>query len=114
MIAVALGQRPEVARRQGMYKLAAKFMLRVHEDGAVSRVPGEHDIERARRMFPEMQIRVLVEEGMQLSNLRMQGQLRARRGLSWAHPTKKELLARYQRCLEVLDLRYEPLRPKAA
>jgi hypothetical protein len=57
MIDVALGQRPRFPRRQGSYRLAGKFMLRVFHDGIVARVPDAADIRRLKTIFPDARVR---------------------------------------------------------
>ena len=69
---LATGRRPDFPRREGRYKIAAKFMLRVFEDGIVRGVPTEEDIARVRRDFPDTFVNLLVEEGQRLAHLPFQ------------------------------------------
>ncbi len=66
---LALGRRPSMPHRQGHFRLAGKFMMRVFEDCVVTRVPGQEDIARVRAAFPEAMIRLMVEKGQRLSRL---------------------------------------------
>lgn len=68
-IDLALGRRPSMPHRQGGHRLAGKFMMRVFQDCVVTRVPGPEDIARARAEFPEVMVRLMVEEGQRLSRL---------------------------------------------
>jgi hypothetical protein len=50
--------------------VAAKFMMRSHEaDGVVQRVPSQDEVDRLRRLMPELMVQVLVPEGCRLSQL---------------------------------------------
>lgn len=65
---LALGQRPQLVRGEGRYRIAAKLMLRIFaEDGVVTRTPGEADIEAVRRQFPGTLVTPTVELGQRLS-----------------------------------------------
>lgn len=65
---LALGQRPQLVHGEGRYKIAAKLMLRIFvNDGIVTRIPGEADIEAVRQRFPGTLITPSVELGQHLS-----------------------------------------------
>lgn len=69
-IRLALGQRPDLPDRSGRHRVAAKFMMRSHEaDGVVQRVPSQDEVDRLRRLMPELMVQVLVPEGCRLSQL---------------------------------------------
>ena len=69
MVDVALGREPDMPHREGPYQVAAKFFLRAYRDARVTAVPSEHAIARLCERLPGTKIRVLVEEGLQLSDL---------------------------------------------
>jgi len=66
---VSMGRRPDFPRFDGPFPMAAKFMPRTYQDARVVRVPGQRDIDRLRRRFPELLVDPHVTEGMQLSDL---------------------------------------------
>ena len=69
---LALGREPEFCLNQGKYQRAAKFLLRKYADAAVIRVPTDAEIGAIEEEIADSTIKVLVEEGMQLSDLRDQ------------------------------------------
>ncbi len=72
MVNLGLGRAPAFPHRQGDYRMAAKFMLRVFQPGRITRIPSQADLERLQTRFPESCVRVLVEAGQNLSTLRFQ------------------------------------------
>lgn len=69
LVEVALDKKPEFPHREGEYKVAAKFYYRVFEDGVVTNIPTEEDIEHIRNEIPGLRIKIWVEEGTRLSEL---------------------------------------------
>jgi hypothetical protein len=115
MIDIALRQRPRFPRRKGCHRLAGKFMLRVFHDGIVARVPDATDIRRLRTIFPDARVRVIAHEGMRLSELRLQDSYSFEVAeIFLGARDQKQLLENYRRAVEVLNFRFEPLRPEAA
>lgn len=115
MIDLALGRRPDMPHRQGRYRLAAKFMVRVFGDGIVTRVPDRADVERVESAFPGTRFRLIAYEGERLSGLPLQDSYSYELAeiFMGAH-TQKELLANYRKALEILDYRVESLPREAA
>jgi biotin carboxylase len=107
-IDLALGQEPKFPHRQGQYRVAAKFMMRTFEDGVVMRVPHASDIETFKRRYPEALIRLMVDEGTQLSHLAYQDSYSFEIAeIFLGAESQKELLAKYRAALE-LPFRFEP------
>ena len=69
LVNLCLGKKPEVMQKNGSFSIASHFMLRVFEDGRVTRIPSEKEIHMAQEMFPDTQIKILVQEGDRLSEL---------------------------------------------
>jgi hypothetical protein len=69
---LALGREPEFCLNQGKYKCAAKFLLRKYADATVSRVPTDADIRAIEGGIADSTVKVLVKDGMRLSELRDQ------------------------------------------
>lgn len=67
---IALGRKPDFPRWEGPYNVSIKFMLRRFEDGIVTRVPTEEEIEQIERDYPGTRIQIEIEEGDRLSELR--------------------------------------------
>ncbi|WP_404385412.1 acetyl-CoA carboxylase biotin carboxylase subunit family protein [Caenispirillum salinarum] len=71
-IDLALGRDPAYCRDEGRYKQAAKFLLRRYEDAVVERVPSEDEIQAVEERFPGCKVKISVNEGDRLSDLRDQ------------------------------------------
>lgn len=69
MIDLGLGQPPEMPHRLGKDNAAAKFMVRLHEDALVTRVPTRGEIDAVQAEVPDTLILIDVETGMRLSEL---------------------------------------------
>lgn len=115
MIDVALGRHPNLPHRQGRHRLAAKFMLRAHEDGIVTRLPGPADTFRVQGMFPDTEVRLMALEGAQLGDLALQDSYSFEIAeIFMGAPNQAQLLESYRTVLDMLDFRYQPLQPEAA
>jgi hypothetical protein len=113
-IDLALGRRPEFPHRQGRYRVAAKFMLRIFEDGIVEHVPHATDIEHFKRRYPEALVRIMVDEGTQLSHLTYQDSYSFEIAeIFLGADSQRELLDKYRAALE-LPFRFKPARLRAA
>jgi biotin carboxylase len=73
-IGIAIGRRPEFPRHDGKYRHAAKFMLRRFEDGIVQSLASPEEVQRIEREHPGVLIKLAVDEGQRLSDLRPQDQ----------------------------------------
>jgi biotin carboxylase len=69
---LALGHRPHFPHGEGRWPSAAKFMLRLFQDGQVKRMPSSTEIHHMQARYPEAMVQVLVEEGQRLSHMRFQ------------------------------------------
>lgn len=115
MLDVAMGRRPDFPHRAGRYKVAAKFMLRLFEDGVITRLPSADDIARVEERFPGTRVRLMVEEGARLAHLRLQDSYSFEIAeIFLGADNQAALRANYRECLEMLDFRHEPLQQAAA
>lgn len=69
IVELALGRKPRWETGHGEFGAAAKVFLRAFEDARVKRVPTSDEIEALQRQHPGLEVTVLVEEGMRLSDL---------------------------------------------
>lgn len=69
MVDVALGRRPVFPEEGGPFNMAAKFMLREHEDALVRRVPTAEEIAAIEADIPGVRIQIIAVEGERLSRL---------------------------------------------
>lgn len=71
-VELALGRRPEFPTGAGDHDVAAKFMLRIHEDAIIERSPDGTDILALQARFPEARARVLAPAGTRLAHMSFQ------------------------------------------
>lgn len=110
MVDTALGIKPRMPRRQGRYPVAAKQMLRVFENGKVRRVPTRDEIDEVENLFPGTRVELNVEEGMHLGDLQHQDSFSFELGVVFiGGESHADLLARIERCREMLPFEIEPL-----
>ncbi|MGM7648653.1 ATP-grasp domain-containing protein [Nocardia sp. JW2] len=107
-IDVALGRTPEMPHRKGRFAVAAQCMVPRYEDGVVTRVPDESQIEALRRRFPDTVVNIDVAPGERLSELPNQDPYRYKLAtLYLGAADHDELEQRYQDCLEALPFEFE-------
>ena len=115
MVEVALGNRPAMPYRHGRHKVAAKFMLRRFEDAIVTHIPGTKEVSAMREKYPDAELRLVVKEGMRLSDLLLQDSYSYELAeLFLGSTSQKQLLASYRDSLDVLDFRFAPINNLAA
>jgi hypothetical protein len=64
---LATGRRPQPLHRMGRHRMAASCVLRRFEDAQVLRVPTSDEVERLRRLFPDLRVEILATQGKALS-----------------------------------------------
>lgn len=69
---LALGRVPDFPLRRGKWPNAAKFMVRLFQDGEIKRVPSAPELHHVQSRYPEALIQILVKEGQRLSHLAFQ------------------------------------------
>jgi hypothetical protein len=103
MVDIALGRRPAPMERNGDYQVAANFMLRVFEDGVVTRVPSGENLGAVRKAFPGADFKIAVTEGQRLHDLEGQDSYSFElANIFLGARTRAELLDAYDRVLEML------------
>lgn len=114
-IDLALGRRPDFPHRQGRHRVAAKFMLRIFEDGIVERVPHSEDISRFKQRFPDASVRLMAEEGTRLAHLPYQDSYSYEIAeIFLGADSQRELLEKYRASVELLPFELAPLEATAA
>lgn len=116
---LALGRRPDFPHRQGKYKLAGKFMMRIFkdslDDGIVEHVPSVQDIERVTTVYPDARVHLLVDEGMRLSELEFQDSYSYEIAVVFLGADRqKELLERFSDVERYLQFDVRPIRKETA
>jgi len=74
IVELALGRKPRWENGNGEFGAAAKVFMRAFEDARVKRVPTAGELEALRQQHPGLEVEVLVEAGMRLSELEDQDQ----------------------------------------
>jgi len=107
-IDLALGQRPDMPRREGEFPLAAKFFHRVfYKDATVSRVPTRAEIEEIEKRIPGTIVIPQVQEGTRLSELPEQDSYSyAIAQIYMGAKNQSTLLRNYERVLKRLKFQF--------
>lgn len=72
-VEISLGEEPSLPRGDGPFRYAGKFMVRhLGGDAYVRRVPSVEETKQLCEDFPELRMQVHVQEGMRLSDLKLQ------------------------------------------
>ncbi|MEJ2760337.1 MAG: ATP-grasp domain-containing protein [Gammaproteobacteria bacterium] len=107
MLDVGIGRPVHAPHRGGEYPVAAKFMLRVYKNAVVERVPTEQEIEAVKEQFPDSLLEVMVEPGMQLSDMLNQDAYSYEiADLFLGAQNRRQLLDNYRECLQMLPFRF--------
>lgn len=103
MIDLALGNKPHFPYREGHYKIAAKFMVRRHEDGVVRKIPSEDDVNQVNKRFPDTEVLLHVQPGIRLTHLLDQDSYSYEIAVIFmGGNTEQELVDNYHAALEML------------
>ena len=109
-IDLALGQTPWLPRREGAYPVAGKFMMRVFTDSMVRRIPTASELDQVEEVFPEVMIRLMVEEGQRLSHLLYQDSYSFEIAEVFiGAANEEELLAKYDAVRRLLHFEFSSL-----
>lgn len=110
MLDLALQRKPDFPQRQGDYAYAAKFMLRRHEDGMVTRVPTAQEIHQLESEIPSADIHIAVAQGMRLSSMKDQDSYSYEVAVIYlGGDSPQDLESKYQQLLQKLALEILPL-----
>jgi len=110
-IDLVLGRKPSMPYREGHHEIAGKFMMRIFEDSVVTRVPGPDDLAAVRAQFPEVLIRLMVEEGQRLSHLLYQDSYSFEIAeVFLGAKNEDELLQKYDRVCSLLPFEFSSIK----
>jgi biotin carboxylase len=111
LLDIAQGRAPRFTRRQGRHGFAASIVLRSFEDYVVAALPGEADLERLKRVYPDIRVEILARVGRALS-AEMQDGTSYRYGIvNLGGKDRDDVLAQFASCRDSLGIVFEPIRP---
>ncbi|MFW6067432.1 MAG: ATP-grasp domain-containing protein [Myxococcota bacterium] len=103
LVDLACGNEPDFPHREGEFPFAAKMFVRAFRDGVVTHAPDTEAIESARRQFPGLIVQPMVEPGMRLSHLLYQDSYSYYVAILYmGAKNEKDLLQKYQKCVDLL------------
>ncbi len=112
MLDIALGRKPPTLTFEGEFLKAAHFMVRTYEHGIVRRVPTPEEIASITEEIPGTVIKVNVKPGMDLADLKGQDSYSYELAIVYnGGRDQGELLEKYNRCMERLNLEIENTGP---
>lgn len=107
---VAMGVPPSLPSHSGPFSLATKIMMTHGDDGVVTRVPSEDEIDRLRDQFPETRVHVKVEPGDRLAELANQaGSHYTVAEIYLGAETRDGLIEGERVCNKILGFEYDPV-----
>ncbi|GGL17293.1 ATP-grasp domain-containing protein [Nocardia jinanensis] len=110
-IDVALGIPPRMPHRKGEFAVAAQCMVPRYEDGIVTRVPSDIEIEALRQRFPGTEVQVDVGVGERLSELPNQDAYRYKLATLYIGAGDSAALEqRYRDAVDALPFEFEEVR----
>lgn len=102
-VELAMGEAPDWTRGAGDFRIAAKHFVRVTEDGVVTRVPEQEDLDRLHEEMPDVVVEANVSKGDRLSELPEQESYSYELAdLFIGAQSEDELLQKYDRTIEIL------------
>lgn len=108
MVSLALGRVPQLPRRQGPYRVAAKWFLRRFTDGVVRRSPTPEEVAGVEEKVPGTTVRVVAPLGGRLSELHRQDSYSYELAdIYIGAADEAELTAKYERCVEALPFEFD-------
>lgn len=106
---LALGRKPEIVRRWGPYPVAAQLSLRHSGDAIVVAAPKQEMIYALEERYPGIRIKLLVHQGMRLSELGFQRPNGYELGWIYVGGSgEAEILSRFREVERALGLQLEP------
>lgn len=112
MVETALGEKPRFPQRQGKYRIAAKFMWRVHRDARVTKVPSKEQMSSLHRHFADVEIQLHIKPGMTLSDLKDQDSYSYEIAIAYiGADSEKKLLQKYRDVQAATGIELEYLSP---
>lgn len=108
LVRLALGQTPDTPVGEGSYDVAAKWFLRVFDDGTVTRSPAPEELERIEQQLDGVTVRVMAPAGERLSNLSSQDSYSYELAEVFVGAqNEEELIEKYQRCVQMMAFEIE-------
>ncbi|HVW44494.1 MAG TPA: ATP-grasp domain-containing protein [Amycolatopsis sp.] len=108
MVELGLGNRPDMPRGRGEYRLGSKWYHRRFRDGIVRRVPTAEELGRLRRDIPGVTVDVVPAEGQRLSDMDAQDSYSYELAFVYVGADSEDELAdKYQRTVDTLRFEFE-------
>ncbi|MGH4025622.1 MAG: ATP-grasp domain-containing protein, partial [Pseudonocardiaceae bacterium] len=112
MLHLALGREPDLPRREGPYRVSAKWFLRHWTDGVICRHPNEQEIEQVHREIPGVTVDVIAHKGDRLSELVDQDSYSYKiANIYVGADDEAELIEKYERCVAALPFEIDDDHP---
>ncbi len=113
MLNLALNRRPRPLENDGDFEVAAHFMHRTFKAGIVKKAPAKKEIEKVKKKYPELEIKVTVKEGMDLNDIEehhIDSYSYVLAYINLGGQSQEELLEKYNDVVEHLSFEIEPVK----
>lgn len=109
-IDVALGEPPEMPRRQGRFAVAGQWHIFHDTDAVVREIPGEKELAALERALADTKVTFQVAPGDRLSDLPNQDSYRFKLGCVYlGADDHDQLAARFRQAVDLLPFELEPV-----
>jgi biotin carboxylase len=103
---LAVGKKPHYIPRNGMYAVAASFVLRIFEDYRVVSIPTQHAIDAIYTEFPDARVQIFVQIGQRLSDAFQDGKSYRYGLVHLGARDRQELYEKFEQCKRKLVFKF--------
>jgi biotin carboxylase len=109
LLDIAQGRAPCFTRRRGRYAFAASIVLRSFEDRVVAALPGEADLARLARDYPDIRVEILARPGRALSSEMQDGNSYRYGIVNLGGRDRAHVLEQFAACRDRLGIVFAPI-----
>lgn len=107
LLDLSVGKNPCLQSKQGKYKFACSFILRLFENKRLLSIPSKQDLEIFYNFFPDARIEILLQPGERLDSIKQDGKSYRYGLIHLGSNSKEELMEKYQFSLKILPFVFD-------
>lgn len=107
LIDLAVGNKPQLLRQQGKYKIASSCVLRRFTDGKAIKIPSPEQLRNFYQQFPDGRVEIHIEEEQYLSSILQDGKSYRYGLIHLGAMSQNELLAKFEQSKQLLPFEFE-------
>jgi len=106
LLQIALGEKPDVPRKQGAFKVAASCVLRAFENRRVVSIPSQKQIDELLLRFPDARVEITASPGKLLSDVMQDGKSFRYCVINIGANSREDLKDKLEICESILDFQF--------